>query len=92
MNDVYEEFDFTVRSYECCANGKVSVANLCNYLQESASPTASGRSGDVVEAKSVPRVRPTWQSCAIQHSNAADRIFAYKSSSTVGLSPLACIS
>ena len=40
MNDVYEEFDFTVRSYECCANGKVSVANLCNYLQESASLNA----------------------------------------------------
>ena len=40
MADIYEEFEFAVRSYECAPDGKVTVANLCNYLQEAASINA----------------------------------------------------
>lgn len=35
-----ETFCWTVRSYECAPDGKVTVANICNYLQESASLNA----------------------------------------------------
>lgn len=35
-----EEFSWTVRSYECAPDGKVTVANICNYLQESAALNA----------------------------------------------------
>lgn len=38
--DVGECFDWAVRSYECAPDGKVTVANLCNYLQESAALNA----------------------------------------------------
>lgn len=35
-----ETFCWTVRSYECAPDGKVTVANICNYLQEAASLNA----------------------------------------------------
>ena len=35
-----ETFCWTVRSYECAPDGKVTVANVCNYLQEAASLNA----------------------------------------------------
>lgn len=38
--DISETFVWTVRSYECAADGKITVANLCNYLQEAASINA----------------------------------------------------
>lgn len=40
MTDVGETFTWTVRSYECAPDGKVTVANICNYLQEAASINA----------------------------------------------------
>lgn len=40
MADIFEEFGFAVRSYECAPDGKLTVANLCNYLQEAASLNA----------------------------------------------------
>lgn len=39
-NDVGETFEWTVRSYECAPDGKVTIANVCNYLQEAASINA----------------------------------------------------
>lgn len=39
-SDVGETFEWTVRSYECAPDGKVTVANICNYLQEAASINA----------------------------------------------------
>lgn len=40
MQDVGENFVWTVRSYECAPDGKVTFANICNYLQEAASINA----------------------------------------------------
>lgn len=40
MTDVGETFTWQVRSYECAPDGKVTVANVCNYLQEAASINA----------------------------------------------------
>lgn len=37
---VGETFTWTVRSYECAPDGKITIANLCNYLQEAASVNA----------------------------------------------------
>lgn len=37
---VGETFTWTVRSYECAPDGKITIANLCNYLQEAASINA----------------------------------------------------
>lgn len=38
--DTFGKFNFTVRSYECSPNGCLTLANLCNYLQEAASVNA----------------------------------------------------
>lgn len=38
--DVGETFSWTVRSYECAPDGMVTIANICNYLQEAASINA----------------------------------------------------
>ena len=35
-----ETLSWTVRSYECAPDGKVTVANICNYLQEAAALNA----------------------------------------------------
>lgn len=40
MGDVFETFIWPVRSYECAPDGCVTVANICNYLQEAASVNA----------------------------------------------------
>lgn len=40
MADIFEEFKFKVRAYECAPDGMVTVANIANYLQESASVNA----------------------------------------------------
>ncbi|MBR1870766.1 MAG: hypothetical protein IJ802_02960 [Kiritimatiellae bacterium] len=40
MADTHEIFKFTVRSYECAPDGCLTLANLCNYLQEAASVNA----------------------------------------------------
>lgn len=40
MTDVGETFTWQVRSYECAPDGKVTIANICNYLQEAASINA----------------------------------------------------
>lgn len=37
---VGETFTWTVRSYECAPDGKATIANICNYLQEAASINA----------------------------------------------------
>ncbi len=37
---VGENFTWTVRSYECAPDGKITIANICNYLQEAASINA----------------------------------------------------
>lgn len=37
---VGETFTWTVRSYECAPDGKITIANICNYLQEAASINA----------------------------------------------------
>lgn len=37
------EFVFSVRSYECGADGHATLATVCNYLQESASLNAEAR-------------------------------------------------
>lgn len=37
---VGETFTWTIRSYECAPDGKITIANLCNYLQEAASVNA----------------------------------------------------
>ncbi|MGN0853114.1 MAG: acyl-[acyl-carrier-protein] thioesterase [Kiritimatiellia bacterium] len=41
MGDVFETFVWPVRSYECAPDGCATVANICNYLQESASLNAA---------------------------------------------------
>lgn len=37
---VGETFTWNVRSYECAPDGKATIANICNYLQEAASVNA----------------------------------------------------
>ena len=37
VRDIFGEFVWRVRSYECAPSGELTLANLCNYFQEAAS-------------------------------------------------------
>ena len=40
MGDVYGEYSWPVRSYECGPEGVATMASVCNWLQEAASLNA----------------------------------------------------